>query len=99
MATALAREHALACRVNIKWRKWVAASDKASAPYPTDAALKRSVQMLNEFGAFMREHEVWDYCNGEHFGIVRDNGDVLRFRFQRKGDPIFVGLEENTEES
>jgi uncharacterized protein YchJ len=97
MTRALQREHALACRVNIKWRKWVAASDKASAPYPMDAALKRSVQLLNEFSAFMREHEVWDYCDGEHFGIVRDNGDVLRYRFARKGDPVFRELEENPE--
>lgn len=91
------KQLALAQRVNVKWRKWAKASDKASAPYPSDADRQRSVRYLNEFSAFMRTNDIHDYCDGEHFALVLADGSTLCFHFSLKGDPRFVCYEPNLE--
>lgn len=80
----------LAAQVNVKYRTWARASDKASVPYPSPTAVSRSVNAMQALVKYLRDHdEVFDHQNGETFSIVTDTEEHV-FRWAMSGDPVHL---------
>ena len=81
---------AIARQANIKWRKWVSMSDKIDRSFHDPDVINASVLLCNQFSAYVRDHEILDWLDGEHMSV---NGWM--FHFTRKGDPRLVGRDES----
>lgn len=81
---------AIARQANIKWRKWVSMSDKIDRSLHDPDVINASSLLLNQHIAYQRDHEIFDWNDGEHFSL---NGWM--FHFTRKGDPRLVGRDES----
>lgn len=85
-----ARIEKLAAQANVKHRMWARASDKASVPYPSPTAVSRSVNAMQAFISYLRDHDdVFDHQNGETFSVLTDTEEHV-FRWAMSGDPVYL---------